>query len=786
MRMIAPDEALDAPTAPLRFQSMDAPPLALITGTPAGETLNGTGSDDTMSGLAGADTINGGAGNDTLYGYAANAPGDIIATPLVTGLSQPVAGASTDADPGLLYIVEKGTGVIWRVNADTGARTTFLDIPQDQFISNGERGVLGLAFHPDYDTNGRFFVFLTDPQGDLQVREYARSSNPAVALTTFSNVIEVPKQTGESNHNGGWIGFSPEDGFLYIATGDGGGGGDPNNYAQNRDVLLGKILRIDVNGDDFGGDATRNYAIPDDNPFANAAGADEVFIHGVRNPWRNAFDPRNGDFYIADVGQEQREEINYLPAGVSANLGWRIMEGTLAYNPGPPGTPQPGDPSLTLPIFEYSHALGNSLTGGEIYVGDVESFVGQYVFMDFGSNRFFSLSVVDGAAVTPVQRTNQITGATLSSVVDFATDDEGRLYAIGIGGTVWRLTPTHGAEDVADTLNGEGGNDSLDGGAGADRLFGGAGDDLVVWDPNDDLSNVHGGADTDALVFLRGTAPTTFNLVSHGFEGAQGRTTDPGGNPWATQTDYYDTQWRVDASLVVNDDATSVRIDFDQAAAFDWTTNWFHFDSAARNDINVLTYDNGTRAEIFYDAADLDVWDSSWNHYQANGGRDINTLTNDDGSSVVLFFDPDDAQPWSANWNRYNTAGQRDANALTNDDGSSIVLYFDPSNSVNWVSNWNQYNTASQLMANAIDYDDGSSVVLYYDPTDVQSWESNWNQHDSQDRLELNVLENDDGTRIVLDIDASDQFAWHSMWSRYDAGGNLIAFQGVNDDGSTF
>lgn len=785
MRFIAPVEPFDTLRAIVGLRTLGAPWVE-TTGTPGGETLNGASGDDTIAGLAGADTINGGAGNDTLFGYDANAPGDILVSTIASGLSQPVAGASTDADPGFLYIVEKGTGVIWRMDAETGAKTTFLDIPQGEFISNGERGVLGLAFHPDYAANGRFFVFLTDPEGDLQVREYERSSNPAIALTTFSSIIEVPKQTGESNHNGGWIGFSPDDGYLYIATGDGGGGGDPNNYAQNRHVLLGKILRLDVDGDDFGGDASRNYAIPADNPFVGQTGADEIFIWGVRNPWRNAFDPRNGDFFVADVGQEQREEINYLPTGVSANLGWRIMEGTLGYNPGPPGTPQPGDPSLTLPIFEYSHALGNSLTGGEIYVGSTTSFVGQYVFMDFGSNRFFSLSVDNGAAVDPFERTGQLSGATMSSVVDFATDNQGRLYAIGIGGAIWRITPTHGAEDVADTLNGEGGNDYLDGGAGADSLFGGAGDDTIIWDPNDNLNNVQGGADTDVLVFLRGAAPTSFDLASHGFEAAEGRTSDTGGNAWATQTDYYDTQWRLDASLVVNDDSTSVRIDFDQASSFDWSNNWFHFDSAARNDINVLTYDDGGRAEIFFDAADTQPWDSNWNHYQANGGRDINTLSNDDNSSIVLFFDPDDALAWSTNWNSYNTAGERDANALNNDDGSSIVLYFDPTDNVNWNSNWNQYNTASQLTANAIDYDDGSSVVLYYDPTDAQNWETNWNQYDSQDRLELNVIENDDGTRIVLDIDASDQFVWHSMWSRYDAGGNLIAFQGVNDDGSTF
>ncbi len=145
----------------------------------------------------------------------------IVSSQFITGLNTPVAGSFTSADPGFLYFVEKSTEIIWRVDASTGVRTTFLDIPQTDFSSDGERGVLGLAFHPDYATNGRFFVYLTDPQGDIQVREYSRSENTAVANTASTLVIEIDRGN-ESNHNGGWIGFSPEDGYLYFATGDGG------------------------------------------------------------------------------------------------------------------------------------------------------------------------------------------------------------------------------------------------------------------------------------------------------------------------------------------------------------------------------------------------------------------------------------------------------------------------------------------------------------------------------------------------------------------------------------
>jgi len=470
-----------------------------ISGTPFADTLNGDGDSNTISGFGGADTINGGDGNDFLYGYSASASGAITSTAFTGGFAQPVAGAVTSADPGFLYIVEKASGIIWRVNDDTGARTQFLDIPNGQFNSDGEGGVLGLAFHPDYATNGRYFVFLTDAGGDLEVREYHRSSNPAVSETTFSIIWETP-HPGQTNHNGGWIGFSPTDGYLYITTGDGGGGNDPNNNAQNLESLLGKILRIDVNSDAFPGDANRNYAIPANNPFVGVAGADEIWAYGLRNPWRIAFDPRNGNLYIADVGQSQREEVDFVASGAGGlNFGWRIMEGSLAHLSGPPGSPPAGHPSLVLPIYEYGRTIGTSITGGEVYVGAASNFVGQYVFADFGSGRLFSLSVVNGQGVDGAERTSQILGPLPSGVVDFVTGTDGALYAIGIGGTIWRLDFALGAEDVGDVLNGGAGNDFLDGGIGADTMNGGTGDDQYIVDNSGDVVTELSGEGTDTV-----------------------------------------------------------------------------------------------------------------------------------------------------------------------------------------------------------------------------------------------------------------------------------------------
>ncbi|MBL8548131.1 MAG: PQQ-dependent sugar dehydrogenase [Hyphomonadaceae bacterium] len=473
-----------------------------INGSSFSDTLIGDGNANTLSGLGASDTLRGGDGDDVLYGHSAGATGEVQATAVFTGLTNPVAAAATAGDPGFIYIVEKNTGVIWRANVADGQRTVFLDIPQEQLTNDGERGALGLAFHPDYATNGRYFVYVTDAQGDLQVREYHRSSNPAVSETTFSVVIDIP-HPGENNHNGGWIAFSPVDGYLYIGTGDGGGGGDPNNNAQNLDSLLGKMLRLDVNGADaFPADPNRNYAIPSTNPFAGAtAGGDEIWAYGLRNPWRSAFDPRNGDLYVADVGQNTLEEVNYRAANAlaGANFGWRIMEGNLPFNPGPPGTPQPGDPSLTNPIYVYPRTVGTSITGGEVYVGTNQGFVGQYVFADFLSNRLFTLGVQNGVAVDPTDRTAQIAGATLSLVVDFVTDSAGALYAIGYGGTIWRLTPAIGAEDGNDTLDGGNGNDTLNGGIGTDVMDGGAGNDIYYVDNVGDVvfeGSPAGGADT--------------------------------------------------------------------------------------------------------------------------------------------------------------------------------------------------------------------------------------------------------------------------------------------------
>ncbi len=398
-------------------------------------------------------------------------------------------------------------------------------MPDASLSAEGEQGLLGLAFHPDYASNGRAFVALTRANGDFEIRAYTRSAaNPnRLDPASADTILLLDKDNGQANHNGGWIDFGP-DGNLYVGIGDEGGSGDPTNNAQNVNSLWGKMLRLDVDGDDFAGNPSRDYAIPDDNPFAGTAGLDEIWALGLRNPWRNAFDRATGDLYIADVGQSAREEINFQPAGQGgANYGWKVLEGELVYDPSVPGNPPPDSPALTAPVATYGHDAsgGFAVVGGYVYRGQSEGMQGRYVYADFVSDQLWSLRIVGGRAVDVTNHTAQVVGGTLDGITSFAEDGRGNLYAIGIGGTVTRLDFGAGAGDGADSLSGGIGNDSvyggagsdtLDGGLGADQLYGGAQADLLRGGQGSD--QLRGGGSSDTFVFGRGGgADTIFDFV---------------------------------------------------------------------------------------------------------------------------------------------------------------------------------------------------------------------------------------------------------------------------------
>ena len=311
----------------------------------------------------GSNTLQGTVGADLIYGYDPNGPQSqtsaILATRVATGLTEPLFAGAPPGDTSRLFLVEK-TGAIKILDLASGQvlPTPFLNL-SGQIASDDERGLLGLAFDPDFASNGFFYVNVSNPNGNTDIRRYhVDASTPNVADPASATPVLSINQSTFGNHKGGWLGFGP-DGDLYISVGDGGGGGDPLHSGQNINSLLGKILRIDVHGDDFLGDPTRNYHVPADNPFVGTNGADEIFGFGLRNPWRPSFDRALGDFYIADVGQNEWEEIDLGQKG--ANYGWIAYEGPVAY---PGGDPISNAGPLVFPVYSYNHTVGQSITGG--------------------------------------------------------------------------------------------------------------------------------------------------------------------------------------------------------------------------------------------------------------------------------------------------------------------------------------------------------------------------------------------------------------------------------------
>ena len=344
---------------------------------------------------------------------------------VATGLAFPLALTAPPGDP-RLFIVEKD-GRIRIVRDGALLERPFLDV--SSLVSRGsEQGLLGLAFDPDYSSNGRFFVNYSDTEGDTRVVAYRVSGDPDLADAASAEILLTIEQPF-SNHNGGHLAFGPA-GFLYIAMGDGGSGGDPQGNGQDRLDLLGSLLRIDVRG--AGG-----YAVPADNPFAGLTDArPELWDIGLRNPWRFSFDRSTGDLYIADVGQNEREEINVAlrsaGGGHGANYGWNIMEGTACFV----GT-ECDTSGLVLPVLEYDHSEGCSVTGGYVYRGSaIPDLAGHYFYADFceGWVRSFRFA---GGNVTAERDWPEL--APGGQVPSFGEDAAGELYVLDAGGTVYRI-----------------------------------------------------------------------------------------------------------------------------------------------------------------------------------------------------------------------------------------------------------------------------------------------------------------------------------------------------------
>lgn len=321
---------------------------------------------------------------------------------------------------GRLFIVEQ-PGTIRILERGKLMKEPFLDI-KERVIFKGEQGLLGLAFHPEYRRNGRFFVNYTrKADGATVIAEYRRSDLEYRAGHEERVLVLIPQPY--SNHNGGMILFGPE-GYLYIGMGDGGSGGDPQNRAQNKEELLGKLLRIDVNN-------RVPYGIPEDNPYVKGEERPEIFAKGLRNPWRFSFDRETGDLWLADVGQNKWEEINSVKKG--GNYGWRVMEGLHCFSLQEPCSKE----KFTSPVLEYDHQGGRcSIIGGYVYRGKANpALVGVYIYGDYCSGELFSVRTAHGGRVVGepwVLKTN----AAISS---FGEDDTGEIYMVDRKGAVYQL-----------------------------------------------------------------------------------------------------------------------------------------------------------------------------------------------------------------------------------------------------------------------------------------------------------------------------------------------------------
>lgn len=325
-----------------------------------------------------------------------------------------------------VFVVEKG-GKIYVFDNDpqVAAANIFLDLSSKVDSGSSEKGLLGLAFHPRFAQNGFFYVNYTDRSNTIVARYQVNAGQPDRGLLDTEQVLLTIAQP-YPNHNGGHLAFGP-DGYLYIGMGDGGSGGDPQGNAQNLTSLLGKMLRIDVDQADDG----KLYGIPADNPLAgNTSGyREEIYAYGLRNPWKFSFDIKNGRLWVADVGQNQVEEIDIIEKGL--NYGWNIMEGSQLYNASDSSRKE----GLQLPVWEYRHPLGQSITGGYVYYGSQSpSLTGSYVYGDYVTGLIWALRLDDAAAPQ-----NQLLLESNLNISSFGLDKNNELYIVDLGGKIYKL-----------------------------------------------------------------------------------------------------------------------------------------------------------------------------------------------------------------------------------------------------------------------------------------------------------------------------------------------------------
>ncbi|WP_119065430.1 PQQ-dependent sugar dehydrogenase [Aggregatilinea lenta] len=364
---------------------------------------------------------------------SATSPAPFQLVEVASGFTHALYMTSAGDGTGRIFVVQQ-TGVIQVLNSDYSAAGTFLDVSErisrEALTDNyTERGLLGLAFPPDYAESGVFYINYTDVNGNTVLARYSVTDDPNVADPASEQII-LQQEQPYSNHNGGHLAFGP-DGYLYMALGDGGSGGDPEGNAQNLGTLLGSIIRIDVTNPPDG----QGYGIPDDNPFVgDSSQRGEIWAWGLRNPWRFSFDRATGDLYIADVGQDVYEEVNFQPADSTGgeNYGWNAYEASHAYSGGDPAS------DVVMPIAEYAHSDGScSVTGGYVYRGTtVPELDGTYFYGDWCNGVLYWIQ--RDAAGEWQYGQSMASGPQIAS---FGEDEAGNLYIVGYSGRLYRFDP---------------------------------------------------------------------------------------------------------------------------------------------------------------------------------------------------------------------------------------------------------------------------------------------------------------------------------------------------------
>jgi glucose/arabinose dehydrogenase len=360
---------------------------------------------------------------------------------VASGLSSPVHITAAPLDPNRLFVIEQ-PGRIRIIKNGVLLPTPFLDIVGRVGSGGNEQGLLSLAFHPDFESNNRFFVNYTNTGGDTVIARHEVAGNPdEVDASSEKILLTISQPFG--NHNGGQVAFGP-DGFLYVGMGDGGSAGDPNEAGQRDDTLLGKLLRIDVDVD-----MPPYHAVPPSNPNAGAGNPlGLMWAKGLRNPWRFSFDRVTGDLYLGDVGQSQWEEIDFQPGASTGgeNYGWDVFEGEHCFDPEPLLADCPEPPTgFTMPIVEYNHGEGCSVTGGFVYRGcRMPDLHGTYFYADFCTALIRTFTVVGGAAQNQADRTADLApggGLSIDALTSFGEDARGELYIADRGGEIFKIVP---------------------------------------------------------------------------------------------------------------------------------------------------------------------------------------------------------------------------------------------------------------------------------------------------------------------------------------------------------